>query len=34
MSDINKLCIPKEEVLRYLGYKAQNIDSTLDKLID
>lgn len=34
MSDINKLCIPKEEVLRYLGYKAQNIDSTLDKIID
>ena len=30
------LKIPKDEVLRYLGYKAkkQNIDKSLDELID
>lgn len=32
--DCKKLKIPKDEVLRYLGYKAQTIDKSLDKLID
>lgn len=31
---IGKLVIPKDEVLRYLGYRSQQIDEKLDKLIN
>lgn len=31
---LNELIIPKEEVLRYLGYRKQNIDKELNDLID
>ena len=31
---IGKLEIPKDEVLRYLGYRSQQIDGKLDELIN
>lgn len=34
MFQLSKLTIPKDEVLRYLGYKKQQIDENMDKLID
>lgn len=34
MININNISIPKGEVLRYLGYKSQSIDESLNKLID
>lgn len=34
MFKLKKLTIPKDEVLRYLGYKEQGIDESLDKLIE
>ena len=34
MFKLKKLLIPKDEVLRYLGYKNQNIDEQLNILID
>lgn len=34
MIDIINFTIPKDEVLRYLGYKAQKIDNELNKKID
>lgn len=34
MVNINNISIPKNEVLRYLGYRSQSIDEALDKLID
>ena len=34
MLKLKGVTIPKEEVLRYLGYKKQEIEESLDKLID
>lgn len=34
MIKVDELQIPKNEVLRYLGYKGQNVDENLNKLID
>lgn len=34
MFKVQNLLIPKDEVLRYLGYRAQNIDKTMDELIE
>lgn len=34
MLKLKGVTIPKEEVLRYLGYKKQEIEKSLDKLID
>jgi hypothetical protein len=34
MFKLKELTIPKDEVLRYLGYKKQGIDEALDSLID
>lgn len=34
MFKLNKITIPKDEVLRYLGYKKQQIDKNLDNIIN